>query len=115
MIKDKKLRAFFKFLISNKESDEYTANLKKYVADAKHNMQWRVQYMTWERIQHYAYDKGKSEGLSQGLSQGRDEKAIEGAVLLVKEFNAAPETAAKKMNAPLERVKEALKMVKNEG
>ena len=39
---------------------------------------------------------------------GAYEKAIEDAVVLVKDFNATPELAAQKMKAPLEKVLEAL-------
>ena len=62
MIEDKEVKSFFEFLISNKASNEYTSNLNKYVTDAKHNMQWRFQYMTWERMQTYA----KNEGIAIG-------------------------------------------------
>ena len=58
MIEDKEVKSFFEFLISNKASNEYTSNLNKYVTDAKHNMQWRFQYMTWERMQTYAKNEG---------------------------------------------------------
>ncbi len=47
MIKNKEVRNFFEFLISNKASSKYTKDLKEYVSDAKHNSQWRVQYMTF--------------------------------------------------------------------
>ena len=37
------------------------------------------------------------------------QKAIEAAVMLVHDYNATPEVAAQKMNAPLELVLEKLK------
>ena len=43
-----------------------------------------------------------------GREQGTLAKAIEDAVMLVKDYNATPEIAAQKMNAPLESVLEAL-------
>lgn len=39
MIEDEEVRSFFKFLISNKATSDYTSDLNKYVTDAKHNMQ----------------------------------------------------------------------------
>ena len=42
----------------------------------------------------------KQEAFEDGLEQ----KAIEAATILVKDFNTSPEIAAKKMNAPLEKV-----------
>ena len=41
IIEDKELKAFFEFLISNESGSEYTSILKKYVENAKNNMQWR--------------------------------------------------------------------------
>lgn len=44
---------------------------------------------------------------------GRQEKAVEAAIIAVKEFNATPEVAAQKMDAPLELVLEGLKKKEN--
>ena len=41
--------------------------------------------------------------------EAREEKAIENALVLIKDFNASPELAAEKMGAPLDKVQEALK------
>ena len=101
MIKDKELKAFFEFLISGKPDSKFTEKLKVYVEDAKQNTQWRMQYMTLARLKTYAYD------------QGRIEKAVEDALVLINDFNAAPEVAAKKMNAPLEKVLAALGKIKS--
>ena len=49
------------------------------------------------------------DGREAGLKQGTLEKAIEAAVVAVKNFNVTPQLAAEKMNAPLESVLEALK------
>ena len=43
-------------------------------------------------------------GLINGKKQGAEEKAIEDAVIAVKEFNIDPKLAAEKMNAPLDKV-----------
>lgn len=53
---------------------------------------------------YYAHQKGFDEGLSAGTQQ----KAVEAAIISVKEFHAIPEDAAKKMGAPLELVLEGL-------
>ncbi len=42
----------------------------------------------------------------KGLTEGRQEKAVEAALVAIKEFGATPEVAAKKMGAPLELVLE---------
>ena len=56
--------------------------------------------MDWEREKAVSFRLGKAEGEQQ--------KAVEAAIIAVKEFNATPEYAAQKMNAPLELVLEGL-------
>ena len=51
----------------------------------------------------------KEEAFQDGMEAGAQQKAIEGAIMLVHDYNATPEVAAKKMNAPLELVLEGLK------
>ena len=54
-------------------------------------------------------EEAREEGHSEGLDEGMQKKAVEGALLLIKDYKASPEVAAEKMNAPLELVLEALK------
>ena len=54
-------------------------------------------------------EEAREEGLAKGLDEGMQKKAVEDALLLIKDYKAAPEVAAEKMNAPLELVLEALK------
>ena len=103
MIENKEVRSFFEFLISNKAQTGYTSDLSKYVTDAKHNTQWRLQYMTVETLERYAYENG----LEQGLAEGAQQKAVEDALMLIREYKETPQVAAKKMNAPLDKVIEA--------
>ena len=58
-------------------------------------------------FQHYMSQSFR-EGKEAGITVGKEAKAIEAAVIAVKEFNATPEYAAEKMNAPLEKVLESL-------
>ncbi len=51
----------------------------------------------------------KEEAFQDGMEAGAQQKAIEDAIMLVHDYNATPEVAAKKMNAPLELVLEGLK------
>lgn len=53
--------------------------------------------MDWEIEKAYSFDAGKQE------------KAVEDALMLIDEYKEKPEIAAKKTNAPLELVLEALK------
>ncbi len=109
MIDNEDVKSFFDFLVSNNAGSNYTAKLEDYVKDAKHNMQWRMQYMTLERMQAYAYNDGKEAGIKLGIEAGEQQKAIEDAVTLVKKYNATPEVAAADIGAPLDKVLEALK------
>lgn len=102
IIEDEEVRGFFEFLISNNPSTDYTKDLKDYVNDAKHNMQWRFQFMTWERIKTYAFEEGKEKGLQQ--------KAEEAAIEFLKE-GIAPETIAKCVKLPLNQVLELQKSI----
>ncbi len=98
MIKDEEARSFFEFLISNKVNSNYTKDLNEYVIDAKHNTQWRVQYMTWERQQAYAFQNGK------------EEKAKEDAISFYKN-GASIELIAKSLDMTIEQVKELVRDV----
>lgn len=62
IIEDKELKAFFEFLISNSASNKFTSCLKNYVENAKHNMQWRFQFMTYLRQKYYDMEAGRIEG-----------------------------------------------------
>ena len=95
MVEDKEVRAFFEFLVSNKSADNFTNELHDYVNDAKHNMQWRVQYMTWERQR--TYDR------EEGMEIGARENAIANAKNALS-MGLSPEQAAQITSLPLEQV-----------
>ncbi len=60
-------------------------------------------------IRYEAEQKGYAAGEKRGIQQGEQKKAVEGALMLIKDYNATPELAAQKMNAPLDLVLEGLK------
>ena len=45
------------------------------------------------------------------FKQGEQQKAIEDALILIKDFNVPPEVAAEKMKAPLQKVLELLEKI----
>lgn len=96
-ILNKRQKAFLRMVTENKASDDFTSRIKSLVDDAKRNTQWRKQYMEWEREKTYERDAG------------REEQALEDALMLIKKYNATPETAASDTGAPLDKVLEALK------
>jgi predicted transposase/invertase (TIGR01784 family) len=98
---NKEQKAFLKMVFNNKSSNAFTDKVKRLVDNAKRNTQWRKQFMDWEREKTYSFNRG--------VEQGAQQKAVEAALVAVKEFGATPETAAEKMGAPLDKVLEALK------
>lgn len=44
----------------------------------------------------------------EGIAEGTQQKAVEGALMLIQKYNVTPETAAKDMNAPLEIILQKL-------
>lgn len=91
-------KAFLELVTGKKASDQFTRRIEHLAEEAKHNTQWRRQYMNWERQRTYDIEKGK------------EEKAIEAAVKNVNKYHATPEEAAADMGAPLDKVLDALKL-----
>ena len=58
----------------------------------------------------YNYKMDIAVKKEEAFQDGQEQKAIEAALILIKEFKTKPEVAAQKMNAPLEKVLEALKI-----
>ena len=107
-ILNEKQKAFLQVVLGQKASDNFTRRIEELTEEAKHNTQWRRQYMEWERQRTYDFENGKEAGIEIGKEAGKEAKAVEDAVIAVKEFKASPEYAAAKMNAPLEKVLESL-------
>ena len=82
LLENAELRAFFKFVMDNSTNTEYTNDLHSYVESAKKNLQWRLQFMNWERQRTYDFDAG----MEKGIEKGAREKAIE-TVLKLSEMN----------------------------
>ena len=56
-------------------------------------------------------EEAREKGLAEGREEGQQQKAIEAAIMLIKEYKETPEIAAKKMNAPLDKVLEVYNSV----
>ena len=57
--------------VAGKMSDDpYVKELDAAVTEAKHNREWRREYMTLEMKYKEKYNEGRKEGLEQGLEQG---------------------------------------------
>ena len=53
------------------------------------------------------------KGEEVGIARGEEKKAIDAAITLIQKYKATPEDAAKDMNAPFDKVQEALKKNNN--
>ena len=95
LLEEGEAKEFFRFLTSSRAENAYTGRLKSLVENARHNMQWRMQYMTWERQR--AYD------LKQGREEGARENALANARTLLS-LGVDTQTVSKGCSLPLEKV-----------
>ena len=61
---------FFKFLSGGSAGSEFTKDLDLLVTSARHNAQWRQQFMTWEQEVQLSYNRGLEEGQKIGKKEG---------------------------------------------
>lgn len=73
-------RSFFNLLLNNKCDDDFTEHLSNLISSAKHNVQWRMKYMEFEREKAYARLAGHEVGLAEGRAEGRKEGLAEGLI-----------------------------------
>ena len=58
-------RDFFKYLTGAAVKSDFTDKLDRLVSEAKHNAQWRHQFMTWEQEVQISYRNGVDDGAEQ--------------------------------------------------
>ena len=96
--RDEKVRAFLKFVCTNDPGeDEYSNNLFATVEKLKVNEKFLLEYAAMNIRE------------MDLVRESKKEQAVEDAVMLIKKYNATPETAASDTGAPLDKVLEALK------
>ena len=101
--KNEKVQAFLKFVQKNDPGEDDLANrLKALVEKAKQDETLRQEYL---RMNLHDYDM-----IRIGREEGAKQKAVEDAVMLVKDFKIEPEVAAEKIGAPLDKLLEVLKL-----
>ena len=81
-------------VLGKKPSDNFTRRIEELTEEAKHNTQWRKQFMDF---QHY---------MSQSFREGEQKKAIEAAINLLKMNKLTPDEIAQAQGLPLEKVLE---------
>lgn len=95
--KDERIRALLRFVQTNESGgDDFSNRLDALVKKMKKSEKLRQEYMAMNLHDH------------DMIKRGREEKAVEDATILVRDFNADPKVAAEKMSAPLDKVLEAL-------
>ena len=102
-ILNKEQRAFLSLVMKNECKTNFTENIMNLVQDAKHNTQWRFQYMEWERQRTYDFDAGV---------QKVQQKAKESAAIALLREHIKPEIIAKCEELPIEKVLELQKAIK---
>ena len=94
-ILDERQKAFMKLVIGHKASDDFSRKIEQLTEDAKHNMQWKRQYMEWERQRTYDFENGKEAGSHDAkIESARNALAM----------NLTPQQASQITGLPLEEV-----------
>ena len=88
---------FLRLVLSNECSSGFSNKISKMVEVAKHNTQWRKQFMEFERQMAYSFREGKAEG----KAEAKEEVVVE---MLKKDIS--PELIAECVKLPLEKVLE---------
>ena len=106
---DSLIKDFLHFIYTGKPgTDDLSKRLSRLVEQYKENENFRSDYLAMNLHDHDI----RYEALKEGEAIGAQQKAVEAAIISVKEFNATPEEAAQKMGAPLKLVLEGLKNTK---
>ena len=90
-------KAFLQLVMENKQTSAFTKKILGMVENAKHNTQWRKQFMDFEREIAYSFRNGKAEG--------EEKKAIEASIEFLKK-GISPEIISECEKLPLEKVLE---------
>ena len=113
-ILNEKQKAFLQLVLGQKASNNFTRRIEELTEEAKHNTQWRRQYMEWERQRTYDYENGKEAGIEigkqTGIEIGKEEKAIETVTNMIKK-KYPPKEISEITGLPFEKVLELKKQI----
>ena len=99
-------KSFLQLVTSNESTSAFADKIARLVEDAKHNTQWRKQFMDFKHYMSQSFREGKEEGLQEGA----EKKAIEAATNFLKK-NVPVETIVECLGLPLEKVLELQKSI----
>ncbi|MCR4940235.1 MAG: Rpn family recombination-promoting nuclease/putative transposase [Treponemataceae bacterium] len=101
-------KSFFGYLCNGTAYSDFTRQLDTLMSQARHNAQWRHQFMTWEQelnvMYHNGVDDGIKQGIEQGIERGAREKTIETVKNCLKE-GLPLETISKLVSLSIEEIK----------
>lgn len=106
-ILDENQKEFLKLVTGSKSKGVFASRISKLVDDAKHNTQWRKQFMDLEIEKRYAFNNGKAQGITEGSKQ----RAVDAATNLLQMNILTPEQIAQAVGIPLEEVLELKKQL----
>ena len=102
---DPLIKDFLHFIYTGEPGkDDLSNRLSRLVENCKENENLRSDYLAVNLHDHDI----RYEALKEGEEIGAQKKAVEAAIISIKEFHASPEDAAQKMGAPLDLVLEGL-------
>ncbi|MBO4856910.1 MAG: Rpn family recombination-promoting nuclease/putative transposase [Treponema sp.] len=107
---DERIRSLLHFISTDEPGkDDFSNRLSSLVEKIKDDEEFRSDYAAMNLHDRDIQRAARREGIAEGITQGSLQKAIEDAVIAIKEFKVSPQLAAEKMNAPLDKVLEKLK------
>ena len=96
-----KLKAVLDYVAGKLSDDPYVKELDAAVAEAKHNREWRREYMTLEMKYKEKYNEGQKKGLEQGITLTK-------TVFKLSRDGYTEKEIAAKTNLPVDQVKSIL-------
>ena len=96
-----KLKAVLDYVAGKLSDDPYVKELDAAVAEAKHNREWRREYMTLEMKYKEKYNEGQKNGLEQGITLTK-------TVFKLSRDGYTEKEIAAKTNLPVDQVKSIL-------
>ena len=97
-------RAFLQLVSGRESSDAFTQRIASLTDRVKRNIEYKRQFMEWERQKTYLFNKGKEEGIATGKQEAKIEA--------VRNFYAngvSVELIAKSLQMTVEQVEEIVK------
>ena len=113
-IENESLRAFLKFVQTNKAESDFTRRLDKMVETQKKVEELKKTYLSWSLHDSDVRREGKREGIAIGEKRGEERAKLENARNLLSMNLGTHEQIAQAVNLPLETVQQLAEELKAE-